>query len=98
MEKSLWNTKSDISTSSIWQFADHWLIVVTVLQPLDPRLKQRLSDNEKNIEELTFVEMNHGWTFQELITNECNLKSDSREKKIKNIRKYTLYPIFREDI
>lgn len=78
--------------------SDYWLIVITILQPLDPRLKQRLSDNEKNIEELTFVEMNHWWTFQKLITNECNLKSDSREKKINHIRKIDLYPIFKEDI
>ncbi|HRX64101.1 MAG TPA: hypothetical protein P5060_03300, partial [Candidatus Absconditabacterales bacterium] len=87
-----------VITSETWQSKGYGLIVITVLQPLDTRLKQRLSDNEKNIEELTFVEMNHGGTFQKLITNECSLKSDSREKKIKNIRKYTLYPIFKEEI
>jgi 2-oxoglutarate ferredoxin oxidoreductase subunit alpha len=78
--------------------SNYWLIVVTVLQPLDPRLKKRFKENEKNISELTFVEMNHWWTFQKLISNECNLRSESREKKIKSIRKYDLYPIFQEEI
>ncbi len=78
--------------------SDHWLIIVKNLQPLDPRLKKRFQENEKNISELTFVEMNHWWTFQKLISNECNLKSDFWEKKIKHIRKYDLYPIFQEEI
>ena len=77
---------------------DHWLIIVKNLQPLDPRLKKRFQENEKNISELTFVEMSFGWSFQKLITNECNLKSDFRENKIKHIRKYDLYPIFQEEI
>ena len=77
---------------------DYWLIIVTVFQPLDPRLKQRFADHESQIQELNFVEMNNVWAFQNLITNECNLKSDSRSKKIKNYRKITLYPIFKEDI
>lgn len=77
---------------------NYWIIIITVLQPLDPRLKQRFTDNENNISELTFVEMNYIWQLQKLISNECNLKSDSREKKIKNIRKIELYPIFQEDI
>jgi len=78
--------------------SDYWLIVITVLQPLDPRLKTRLQENEENIDELTFVEMNHTWLLQKLITNECNLKSNTREKKLKNIRKIELYPIFKEEI
>jgi hypothetical protein len=78
--------------------SDLGLIIITVLQPLDPRLKIWLQENEKNIEELTFVEMNHTWLLQKLISNECNLKSDLREKKLKNIRKIDLYPIFKEDI
>lgn len=86
------------TAGSEWQFSDYWLIVVTVLQPLDPRLKKWFQENEQNIEELTFVEMNYGWIFQKLISNECNLRSESREKKIKSIRKYDLYPIFEEDI
>jgi hypothetical protein len=77
---------------------DYWLIIVTIFQPLDPRLKQRFVDHESQIQELNFVEMNNVWAFQNLITNECNLKSDSRSKKIKNYRKITLYPIFKEDI
>lgn len=84
--------------SETWQSKNYGLIVITVLHPLDPRLKIWLQENEKNIQELTFVEMNHGWLLQKLITNECNLKSTSRDKKLKNIRKVELYPIFKEDI
>jgi hypothetical protein len=78
--------------------SEYGLIAITVLQPLDPRLKVWLTKNEKNISELTFVEMNYTWLLQNLISNECNLKSDSREKKLRNIRKIELYPIFKEDI
>jgi len=36
----------------------HGIIVIKVLQPFDKRLKTRLHDNEKRIQNLTFVEMN----------------------------------------
>jgi hypothetical protein len=102
-EPSSWNIENALEPSS-WNIenafepSQYWLIVITVLQPLDPRLKIWLQENESKIEELTFVEMNHTWLLQKLISNECNLKSDSREKKLKNIRKIELYPIFKEDI
>lgn len=76
----------------------HGIIVIKVLQPFDKRLKTRLHDNEKIIENLTFVEMNFTWQLEDLVKKECNLNSDEREKKIKNIRKYTLFPIFMEEI
>ncbi len=88
-----YNLEDYISNNS-----EYGLIVITVLQPLDPRLKNWLQENEKNISELTFVEMNYTGLLQKLITNECNLKSDSRTKKLKNIRKIELYPIFKEEI
>lgn len=75
-----------------------WLIIIKVFQPLDPRLKDRFHKNEDNIKSLTFIEMNESWSIQHLIENECNLKSDSRNKKINHIRKYNLYPFFKEDI
>lgn len=76
----------------------HGIIVIKVLQPFDKRLKTRLHDNEKRIENITFVEMNFTWQLEDLVKKECNLNSDAREKKIKNIRKYTLFPIFMEEI
>lgn len=77
---------------------NHGIIVIKVLQPFDKRLKTRLHDNEKRIENLTFVEMNFTWQLEDLVKKECNLNSDKREKKIKNIRKYTLFPIFMEEL
>ena len=74
------------------------LIIITVFQPLDPRLKTRLNDHENQIKQLTFVEMNENWSLERLIKNECNLKSPNRENKINHIRKFNLYPIFKEDL
>ena len=62
------------------------------------RLKIWLDENEKNIKSLTFVEMNYTWQLQELLTNICLLNTEDRNKKIKHIRKYDLYPIFAEDL
>ena len=93
-----WEISWDLSTSSKWQSKDYGLIIIKVIQPFDMRLKTRLDENEKNIQSLTFVEMNYTWQLQELLTNLCLLNTQDRNKKIKNIRKYDLYPIFEEDI
>ncbi|MFZ2150438.1 MAG: hypothetical protein WAZ12_01990 [Candidatus Absconditicoccaceae bacterium] len=77
---------------------DYGLIIIKIMQPFDVRLKSRLYDNKKNIKSLTFVEMNYTGQLQELLTNICGLNDNDRNKKIKNIRKYDLYPIFQEDI
>jgi 2-oxoglutarate ferredoxin oxidoreductase subunit alpha len=74
------------------------LIIITVFQPLDPRLKKWFTDHENQIKELTFVEMNENWSLEKLIKNECNLRSENRENKINHIRKFNLYPIFKEDL
>ncbi len=74
------------------------LIVIKCLQPLDMRLKEFLDVHVKQIKKLIFVEMNYSWQFQELITNKCWLHDKKWNNKITNIRKYTLYPIFAEDI
>ena len=74
------------------------LIVIKVLQPLDMRLKEFLDTHVKQIKKLIFVEMNYSWQLQTLITNKCWLNDKKRNNKITNIRKYTLYPIFAEDI
>jgi hypothetical protein len=62
------------------------------------RLKEFLDVHVKQIKKLIFVEMNYSWQFQELITNKCWLHDKKWNNKITNIRKYTLYPIFAEDI
>ncbi len=74
------------------------LIVIKVLQPLDMRLKEFLDTHAKQIKKLIFVEMNTSGQLQELITNKCWLHDKKWNNKIAHIRKYTLYPIFEEDI
>ncbi|MEI6673433.1 MAG: hypothetical protein WCL02_09430 [bacterium] len=74
------------------------LIVVKCLQPLDMRLKEFLDAHVKQIKKLIFVEMNTSGQLQELITNTCRLNDKKWNNKITHIRKYTLYPIFAEDI
>ena len=74
------------------------LIIITVFQPLDPRLKKRFTEHENQIKNLTFVEMNENWSLEKLIKNECNLRSENRENKITHIRKFNLYPFFKEDL
>ena len=76
----------------------YWLIVIKVLQPLDMRLKEFLDIQVKQIKKLIFVEMNTSGQLQELITNTCWLNDKKWNNKITNIRKYTLYPIFAEDL
>ncbi len=74
------------------------LIVVKVFQPLDMRLKEFLDAHVKQIKKLVFVEMNYTGQFQALITNKCLLNDKKWNNKIADIRKYTLYPFFIEDI
>jgi len=62
------------------------------------RLKEFLESHVKQIRKLIFVEMNHSGQMQELVTNKCLLNDKKRVKKISNIRKYTLYPLFLEEI
>lgn len=76
----------------------YWLIVIKVFQPFDMRLKTFLENHIKQIKKLIFVEMNYTGQMQELVTNKCWLNDKRRIKKISNIRKYTLYPIFLEEI
>jgi 2-oxoglutarate/2-oxoacid ferredoxin oxidoreductase subunit alpha len=75
---------------------DRGMIVVTAMQPLDPRLSQFLLDRKKSITKLMFVEMNHDGQFQHHLISECNLHD--RTDKIDFFRKTALYPIFEEEI
>jgi len=88
------NNLSDLSDVS----SDFWLIVIKVLQPLDMRLKEFLDAHVKQIKKLIFVEMNTSGQLQTHITNKCLLNDKKWNNKITHIRKYTLYPIFAEDI
>ena len=88
------NNLSDVSGV----LSDFWLIVIKVLQPLDMRLKEFLDANVKKIKKLIFVEMNYSGQMQTLVTNKCLLNDKKRNNKVTNIRKYTLYPIFSEDL
>ena len=76
---------------------DLWLIIIKSFQPFDKRLKTFIDKNEKNIESLIFVEMNHSWILEDLVRKECELYN-ARNNKITHQRKYNLYPIFDEDI
>lgn len=77
---------------------DWWVIVVTMLQPLDFRLKDWLEANNSKIEKLAFVEMNHSGQFEKLIKKEFNLENDKWNSKLTHFRKYSLYPIFEEEL
>ena len=78
-----------------WQWFG--LIVVKVLQPLDPRLKMFFEEKFDNIESLVFVEQNYSGQFEKLIKRECGLMVPEWEVRISNIRKYVNYPFFEEE-
>lgn len=65
--------------------------------PFDPRLKMFFDEKGKQIQRLTFVEMNYSGILQDLVRKECELYGDWNQK-IDQIRKYTLYPFFEEEI
>ncbi|MEI7919802.1 MAG: hypothetical protein WCH65_06635 [bacterium] len=74
------------------------MIVIKVFQPFDMRLKTFLDQRVNSISKIIFVEMNTSGQLEQLVTNHCLLKAREWEEKISHIRKYTLYPIFAEDI
>ncbi|MCX6824750.1 MAG: hypothetical protein NTY80_00865 [candidate division SR1 bacterium] len=88
------NSKFKIQNGSV-KFG---LIIIKCLQPFDMRLKEFLDINVKKIKKLIFVEMNYSGQLQELLTHKCRLNDKKWNNKIKNIRKYSLYPVFAEDI
>lgn len=75
-----------------------WLIVIKVFQPFDTRLKTFLEQKNNQIQSLIFVEMNQSGQLQRLVTEHCHLNNPIWENKINHHRKYTLYPIFGEEI
>ena len=72
--------------------------MIKVFQPFDMRLKEFLEAHVKQIKKLIFVEMNFSGQMQELVTNKCLLNDKKWIKKVSNIRKYSLYPFFLEEI
>lgn len=74
------------------------LIVIKVFQPFDLRLKTFLEQKNSQIQSLIFVEMNASGQLQRIVTEQCNLNTPMRKDKITHHRKYTLYPIFGEEI
>ena len=87
--------KKNVNPSAAGKYG---LIIIKVLQPLDMRLKEFLDTHVKQIKKLIFVEMNASGQLQTHITNKCRLNDKKWNNKVTHIRKYTLYPIFAEDI
>ena len=74
------------------------LIIIKVLQPFDARLATFLEEKNATIEKLIFVEMNPSGQMERLVTEQCKLADSKRNGKISHHRKYTLYPIFEEEL
>lgn len=77
--------------------SDYWLIIVTMIQPLDPRLKDFFVDNFDKVDEFIFVEQNYSWQLETHIRNKFWFVTKERNAKIKSMRKYELYPFFEEE-
>lgn len=74
-----------------------WCIILKMIQPLDMRLKDFLESNFDKIEKLVFVENNYSGQLEKIVRDWLRLDS-KRETKINHFRKYTLYPIFEEEL
>ncbi len=74
-----------------------WVIIIKNFYPFDLRLKDFLDQRAEKIKNLIFVEMNYSGNLQDLVRKECELFGPWNPK-ISHQRKYTLYPIFREDL
>lgn len=85
--------KSTISKNSDW-----WAIIIHIIQPSIHQLKQRFVQNENGISKLIFVEMNQLGQFEQVIRYDYNLMWKERDDKVSHFRKYTLYPIFEEEL
>lgn len=82
-------TKKFVENNKSW-----WLITITVIQPLDTRLKKYLLKAEK----IVFVELNKSWQLQEIVTSKLWLNCEKYDWKISYLRKYNNYPLFIEDL
>ena len=69
-----------------------------VFQPFDESLRKFFKENEKQIEKLLFVELNHDGSCERYIRTECGLTTDEWNKRIDHLRKFSLYPFMVEEI
>jgi 2-oxoglutarate ferredoxin oxidoreductase subunit alpha len=72
-----------------------WLIILTVLNPINPSLKSFI---DKNVDELVFVELNYSWQLQSYLSCKLGLNCEKWKWKIRSVRKYNNYPLFIEDL
>lgn len=78
--------------------SDWWVIVMKVFQPFDESLRKFFKENENQIENLLFVELNHDGSCERYIRTECWLVTDEWNEKIDYLRKFSLYPFMMEEI
>ena len=78
--------------------SDRGLIVIKVFAPFDEALQQFLEERQANIEKILFVEMNSDGQGEKWVSEHCGLQHSSWKEKIHHYRKYSLYPIFEEEI
>lgn len=74
------------------------LIVIKIFHPFSAHLPDRFETHKNQIKKLIFVEMNYEWQMEKVVRNECNLKTEDWNEKISHFRKYSLYPIFLEEV
>ncbi|MDR2189911.1 MAG: hypothetical protein LBP53_01660 [Candidatus Peribacteria bacterium] len=54
--------------------------------------------HEHQIQKLIFVEMNYEGQMEKIVRNACGLLTPEWNQKISHFRKWTLYPIFMEEL
>lgn len=92
-----WINRYAIEKAIEWK-GERWLIIMKVFRPFDESLRKFFKENENQIEELIFVELNHDWSCERYIRSECGLTTDEWNDKIGHLRKYNLYPIMIEEV
>lgn len=75
---------------------DWGCITITVLQPFDPGLERFLEERYDRVDRLVFVDNNYTGQLEKIVT-EASL-SEKWIPKIGRLRKFTLYPIFEEEL
>jgi 2-oxoglutarate ferredoxin oxidoreductase subunit alpha len=78
--------------------SDRGVIVIKTFHPFSAHLSGFFKDHQNQIKKLIFVEMNYNGLMEKLVISECGLIGPEREEKISHFRKYSLYPIFKEEV
>lgn len=92
-----WVNRYAIEKAIEWK-DKRWLIVIKVFQPFDENLRKFFKENEHQIENLIFVELNHDWSCERYIRSKCGLITNEWNYKIDHLRKYNLYPFMIEEV